>query len=89
MYDIWYNRPEEMAKYDNNMQDRIRIGACMVTNLRAEFDKALSEVDANNILKSSIREIVSNMINDEELCVLFYNKVEEEKKIGIQLEWKK
>ena len=81
MYDIWYNRPEEMAKYDNNMQDRIRIGACMVTNLRAEFDKALSEVDANNILKSSMREIVSNMINDEELCVLFYNKEEEEKKI--------
>jgi len=81
MYDIWYNRGEEMAKYDNNMQDNIRIGACMVTNLRAEFDKALSEVDANKILKSSMKEIVSNMINDEELCVLFYNKEEEEKKI--------
>ena len=81
MYDIWYNRGEEMAKYDSNMQDNIRIGACMVTNLRAEFDKALSEVDANKILKSSMKEIVSNMINDEELCVLFYNKEEEEKKI--------
>jgi len=28
-----------------------------------------------------MKEIVSNMINDEELCVLFYNKEEEEKKI--------
>ena len=81
MYDIWYNRPEEMAKYDKNMQDIIRLGACMVTNLQAEFDKALSEVDATNILKSSMKEIVSNMVNDEELCVLFYNKEEEEKKI--------
>ena len=81
MYDIWYNRGEEMAKYDKNMQDIIRLGACMVTNLQAEFDKALSEVDATNILKSSMKEIVSNMVNDEELCVLFYNKEEEEKKI--------
>ena len=81
MYDIWYNRPEEMAKYDKNMQDIIRLGACMVTNLQAEFDKALSEVDATNILKSSMKEIVSNMVNDEELCVLFYNRDEEYKKI--------
>ena len=88
MYDIWYNRGEEMAKYDKNMQDIIRLGACMVTNLQAEFDKALSEVDATNILKSSMKEIVSNMVNDEELCVLFYNKEEEEKKIwdSIRLE---
>ena len=81
MYDIWYNRGEEMAKYDKNMQDIIRLGACMVTNLQAEFDKALSEVDATNILKSSMKEIVSNMVNDEELCVLFYNRDEEYKKI--------
>ena len=53
----------------------------MVTNLQAEFDKALSEVDATNILKSSMKEIVSNMVNDEELCVLFYNRDEEYKKI--------
>ena len=53
----------------------------MAINLITEFDKALSEVDANKILKSSMKEIVSNMINDEELCVLFYNKEEEEKKI--------
>ena len=60
----------------------------MITNFQAEFDKALSEVDATNILKSSMKEIVSNMVNDEELCVLFYNKEEEEKKIwdSIRLE---
>ena len=28
-----------------------------------------------------MKEIVSNLINDEQLCVLFYNKEEEEKKI--------
>ena len=37
----------------------------MAINLITEFDKALSEVDANKILKSSMKEIVSNLINDE------------------------
>ena len=81
MYDIWYNRPEEMAKYDKNMQDIIRLCACMVTKLQAEFDKALNEVDADNLLKCNMKEIMSNMVNDEELCVLFYDREEEQRKI--------
>ena len=81
MYDICYNRGEEINKYDKGMQDIIRLLACNVTNDEEFFVKTLNEVDADSLLKLTMKEMVDDMKNDEELCVLFYDKEEEKKKI--------
>ena len=81
MYDICYNIGEEINKYDKGMQDIIRLLACNVTNDEEFFVKTLNEVDADSLLKLTMKEMVDDMKNDAELCVLFYDKEEEKKKI--------
>lgn len=80
MYNIWYNKVE-MASYDEYEQEIIRLGASIVTNKEEEFQQLLKELDAKSKIKSVMREIVSDMKNDEELCVLYYDKEEEQKNI--------
>ena len=81
IYDICYNRPEELKKFDKGMQDVMKLLACIVTNEAEFFNKMLDGVDTSNRLKITMKEMVEDMKNDEELCVLFYDKQEENKKI--------
>ena len=68
---------EEIRIYQ---QEIIRLGASIVTKKEEEFQQLQKELNAKSKIKSVMREIVFNMKNDEELCVLYYDKEEEQRK---------